>query len=115
MVIMVNMITFTMITFKTTAGRNIFSTISDAISSRSRKRRGAAREWTTVKECSSKKDADVWMAEMEDIGHSMINPDSNNSSNKFTNQIDTSASGVTANSCMLFRDGIQFVCTSNEY
>uniref|UniRef100_A0A915EJW3 Uncharacterized protein n=1 Tax=Ditylenchus dipsaci TaxID=166011 RepID=A0A915EJW3_9BILA len=48
-----------------------------------RKRRGAAREWTTVKECSSKEDADVWMAEN---GGSWTY-DSDNSSNKFTDQI----------------------------
>uniref|UniRef100_A0A915E7X4 Uncharacterized protein n=1 Tax=Ditylenchus dipsaci TaxID=166011 RepID=A0A915E7X4_9BILA len=76
-----------------------------------RKRRGAAREWTTVKECSSKEDAYVWMAEN---GGSWTY-DSDNSSNKFTDQIDTRTSGVTANSCMLFRDGIQSVCTRREY
>uniref|UniRef100_A0A915DFW2 C-type lectin domain-containing protein n=1 Tax=Ditylenchus dipsaci TaxID=166011 RepID=A0A915DFW2_9BILA len=76
-----------------------------------RKRRGAAREWTTVNECSSKEDADVWMS--ENGGYWTY--DSDNSSNKFTDQIDTRASGVTANSCRLFRDWIQFVCTSHEY
>uniref|UniRef100_A0A915DH23 Uncharacterized protein n=1 Tax=Ditylenchus dipsaci TaxID=166011 RepID=A0A915DH23_9BILA len=47
-----------------------------------RKRRGATREWTTVKKCSSKEDSDVWMAEN---GGSWTY-DSDNSSNKFTDQ-----------------------------
>uniref|UniRef100_A0A915CQH4 Uncharacterized protein n=1 Tax=Ditylenchus dipsaci TaxID=166011 RepID=A0A915CQH4_9BILA len=48
-----------------------------------RKRRGAAREWTTVKECSSKEDADVWMAE----NGASWTCDSDNSSTKFADII----------------------------